>query len=164
MVNYYGGSPSKAIMSLFPEYEWHVWRFEYTPKDFNMMDKVHHRSYFNWVFQQLKLNDFEDWYDVKLNDLTGFKYCMEILNYCYNGSLKLALKKVYSHYNWQEWKFNKVSSKFWKDSKNLNQYMEWLGQQFQIKTLDDWYGITEQHMDAFGGYGAISEYGIVYFN
>lgn len=49
---------------------------------------------------------------------------------------------VFSDYEWLPWKFNTVPKGFWDDKENVKKYMNWLGNQLNVNTMEDWYRVT----------------------
>jgi hypothetical protein len=61
----YGGSLRKALMTLFPNYEWHEWLFEKTMTPGFWDDLGNQRKYLDWFSKnRLKMKSMEDWYHV----------------------------------------------------------------------------------------------------
>ena len=61
----------------------------------------------------------------------------------YDGS---HIKLITSHftYNWLPWKFNSVPSNYWTLEENVKKYMNWLSEQLNIKTMEDWYKVSSK--------------------
>ena len=49
---------------------------------------------------------------------------------------------IYQDYDWLPWKFNRLSIDFWKDDKFARRYLDWLANELNIKSMDDWYNIS----------------------
>ena len=54
------------------------------------------------------------------------------------------ITSVYPNYKWLPWKFNQTPKGFWNDENNIKEYMNWLSEQLNIKTMEDWYKISEK--------------------
>ena len=52
------------------------------------------------------------------------------------------MKSVYPNYKWLPWKFKQTPNGFWKDINNVKEYMNWLSEILDIKTMEDWYKVT----------------------
>ena len=50
---------------------------------------------------------------------------------------------MFSNYKWLPWKFNQTPKGYWKDENNIKEYMNWLSEQLNIKTMEDWYKVSE---------------------
>ena len=62
------------------------------------------------------------------------------------------LSSVYKDYKWCPWKFKTVKSGYWKDINNQIEYVNWLGEELNIKSHDDWYKVTAGNI--IDNYGA----------
>ena len=58
----------------------------------------------------------------------------------YNKSHIKLIKSSFPNYNWLPWKFNGQID--WKDENNIKEYMNWLSNQLNIKTMEDWYKVS----------------------
>jgi hypothetical protein len=86
LAEYYDSSLALALSELYPEHEWHPWRFSQTPKLY--WKKIdHQRHYFNWLSKELKLKDKEDWYSVSPT-LVRDTFGMEIFAFPNRGYVK----------------------------------------------------------------------------
>jgi hypothetical protein len=65
-----------------------------------------------------------------------------MLNCKYSGSPSLLLATVYPEYDWLPWKFYKLPKNYWQDIKNKRKFVEWVGKQWEIKDMSDWYKKT----------------------
>ena len=65
------------------------------------------------------------------------------MKYYKNSHINL-IKSVYPDYKWLPWKFNHVPRGYWKDENNIKEYMNWLSQKLNIKTMEDWYKISQK--------------------
>ena len=61
-----------------------------------------------------------------------------------NNSYTNLIINVYSNYNWLPWKFNQAPKGFWSNENNVKEYMNWLSDKLNIKTMEDWYKVTEK--------------------
>ena len=61
-----------------------------------------------------------------------------------NNSHIELIKNAYPNYKWLPWKFNHVPKGFWNDTNNVKEYMNWLSEQLNIKTMEDWYKVIEK--------------------
>lgn len=51
--------------------------------------------------------------------------------------------KAYPEFEWLPWKFRMAPLGFWKTKDNQRLYFDWLKDQLQLSTMDDWYNITQ---------------------
>ena len=54
------------------------------------------------------------------------------------------ITSIYSNYNWLPWKFKQVPKGYWNDENNIKQYMNWLSDKLNIKTMEDWYNVSHE--------------------
>jgi hypothetical protein len=59
----YNGSPALLLSTVYPEYEWLVWKFSKCSNKFWEDDK-NKRQFLDWVGKQLGIKEFSDWYKV----------------------------------------------------------------------------------------------------
>ena len=66
---------------------------------------------------------------------------------CKNNSNKSHTKLITSafpNYNWLPWKFKTTPKGYWDDENNIKEYMNWLSEKLNIKTMEDWYKISQK--------------------
>ncbi len=156
MLHYYNNSPSQAIMSVYSNVEWQMWRFERVPV-FYWHSLVHQRQLFDWLSIQMKINRIEDWYSINTEEALRYESVSSLVHHYYGNSLILALQSVYPEYQWQPWKFNKVPSGWWEDESNAIQYIEWLTD--QIDDIDQLRDLTLQQLNQLGAQSLIEHCG-----
>ena len=66
-----------------------------------------------------------------------------LLKYNKDSYIKL-ITRVYPNYQWLPWKFTHTSRGYWKDENNVKEYMNWLSEKLNIKTMEDWYNISSE--------------------
>jgi len=113
---HYGSSPSKAIMSVFPEYNWQPWSFEKVHRHY-WDESSNIQELMKWLTETLQIKHLDDWYNVSLSQLyhLGAKTAIER-----NGGLFQLLSKLYPEHKWDSEKLN-LSGKtqqFLKNKKN----------------------------------------------
>ena len=140
LLQYYNGSPSHLVISVYSEENWLPWKFTSTFNGY-WEARENHKIYADWLGTQLGYKTPEDWYKINLKDITN-NYGGGLLQYYYNGSPLQLVISVYPEENWLPWKFTTTSNGYWKDRKNHKIYMDWLGTQLGYKTPDDWYKIN----------------------
>ena len=105
----YGGSLFHALEIVFPEMEWHMYKFDEVPVGY-WNDEKNQREYFYWIAQELKLQKPTDWYKVKYSDLP--KGGKNLLTYVYGTSIIKALSNVYREYQWYPCRFENFQAVF----------------------------------------------------
>ena len=54
------------------------------------------------------------------------------------------ITNTYPNYKWLPWKFSQTSKGYWDDTNNVKEYMNWLSEQLNIKTMEDWYNVSRE--------------------
>src|SRR5690348_4940438 len=67
---YFGSSPSKMLIDVYPEHQWHMWRFNPLPRNYWKVQS-RHREYFDWSGSKLQFTNMEDWYKVRRADIAN---------------------------------------------------------------------------------------------
>lgn len=99
---YYGGSPSAALQSVYPEHVWLLWKFQNLPKGY-WEDLEHQQSFFRWLEKELGLRQLDDFYKLKAKDIE--KYGLRTLLHKYGGSSLEAMRTIYPAHKWVSTKF-----------------------------------------------------------
>jgi hypothetical protein len=139
---FYKRSMIAAVRELYPEREWHEWRFPIGPRAF-WRKRENLIRYFNWLGKKLGFRKPEDWYRLtqrQLLDNHGGGFSQEL----YNGSPVAAVKDVFPEHDWKEWLFSYVPHGFWKLPANRIRYLRWLEEQLGMNGPEDWYRVTAQ--------------------
>jgi hypothetical protein len=55
--NYFNGSIARALIHLYPNYEWEIWKFKAVPKGF-WDDPRNQRAFFDFVGKRLGIKDY----------------------------------------------------------------------------------------------------------
>ncbi len=163
LLDRYGHSVYTMIQTLYPEYDWKVWRFKHGRDESKydyFADMDNQRKYLEDVGMELGVTKMEDWYGITMKDvLKKGMQSATFLNEYYQGSLIKALQTIYSHYPWQEWRFGRVSKHFWNDISNQKGFLESIAKELNIKQPSDWYQVDRREIIARGGDGLIQHYG-----
>src|SRR6185437_7791159 len=69
----------------------------------------------------------------------------------YGKSSSKLLQSVYPNHTWEIYKFHTVPIGYWNDIDNRKEFMDWLFNQLQYKSMDDWYNVTAKDICKFGG-------------
>ena len=62
----------------------------------------------------------------------------------YKNSPSSLIRTVYSNNDWLPWKFSAVPKGYWTHKENQTKFMNWLHSHLDLKTMEDWYGVTSQ--------------------
>jgi hypothetical protein len=133
------GSPLQFMRSVLPGYDWIPWKFRQVPKGF-WANVDNQRQYFDWLGNTLGFKVLEDWYKISREDIV--KYQGAHLLTRYQTSPIKALQTIYSQHIWLPWKFARVSTGFWEDIGNQKKFVEWLGKQLNVTSMEGWYRVS----------------------
>jgi hypothetical protein len=147
---------STALTSVYPEHEWLIWKFVHIPKGF-FQKQENCKKFFEWLGKKLGVKNFEDWYNISLQDVV--KYGGKNLLLFHGGSLRASLAFTYPDYDWQNWRFPRVSRGYWDNIQNVKISLEWIGQQLKVSNLEDWYRVSVQEINQLGGSTPLMKYG-----
>jgi hypothetical protein len=101
ILNYYGGSYIKAIMTLYPNNDWKLWKFTKAPSHY-WDDENNVLEYLQWLAVQLKIKNLDDWYEASYNTFKEYHGITVLTRY--GGFLKL-LTKFFPNHSWDPNKF-----------------------------------------------------------
>jgi len=133
---YYGDSLSQALITLYPNHEFLLWKFNKVPSTF-WKNLDNQRKFFDWVAKQLHLKKPDDWYQVSPKEIN--KMGGSTIMGMYSGSLYKALQSIYQDVEWYPWKFKRTPDGFWKDIQNQRFYFDWIAKQLLITDFEQWY-------------------------
>jgi len=71
-LDYFGDSLVKALLSVYPDYPWMVWRFEKVPQRY-WEDERHIFHYLCWLSNQLDIVIMEDWKRVSIHQVEAME-------------------------------------------------------------------------------------------
>lgn len=63
LIKIHNGSLYSVFSTNFPDYDWLPWQFAKAPSQY-WNNKENVLKFFSWVYKELKLTCFEDWYKV----------------------------------------------------------------------------------------------------
>lgn len=96
---YYNNSPSKALLAVYPEHNWMLWRFSSVPYGFwSKLSVEKKKEMAEWLGKKLWIRELDDWYRVSTSELQK-----EFGN---KKNLADMLVEVYPEHNWdaERWK------------------------------------------------------------
>ena len=154
----HGSSFYSMLSSVYPEYDWLPWKFNYLPR--NYWDNVNNQKKFmDWAGKELQINEMSDWYNVHFQVENSLKFRpieqkiielggLSLLMKKYKGDKSTLLSTVYPEYNWLPWRFLHTPKTFWDNKDNQKKFLEWAKEQLGIKEFEDWYNVNQM---VFGG-------------
>jgi hypothetical protein len=135
----YKGSLFKTLQHLYPQHNWDALRFSRVPSG-HWTDLTAQRKALEKLGERLGVKELDDWYHVKLSDVTDRLSFMR--NY-YKSSLYRALKTLYPQHNWDAARFSKkLPGGYWNDRNAQRAALEKIGNQLGVQQLDDWYTVN----------------------
>ncbi len=152
----FNGSPSAVVKFGFPEYEWHEWLFNLTPRNF-WDEPANCRRYLEWLGEQLGFKEPRDWYRIQACDFSNHSGVALLDRF--NRSPSAVVRFGFPEYEWYEWLFRSTPRNFWGDPANARRYLEWLGGELGFKKMEDWYQIQLGDLFANRGSGLTRPYG-----
>jgi len=155
---YYRKSLCRMLQTIYCEYPWEPWRFEQQKVTSHFWRSVHNqRRFFDRLANKFHLESYEDWYKVKLSDLITCGARLILRNY--GTSLSKTLQAIYPECRWQMWKFSKAPVNFWRDDKNIHEYMKWFGAELQLIEMGDWNEVSLRALSTFKGLTIVNRSG-----
>jgi hypothetical protein len=97
LLRLHAGSYAKLLQSVYPEYDWMIWKFKQTPKGFWNVEE-NQKKFVNWLGKQLGVKHFDDWYRISMEDI--MRVAPITLFEMYPGGKMGLLAKIYPHYPW----------------------------------------------------------------
>jgi hypothetical protein len=94
------------------------------------------RKYFEWLAEELFIQRFNDWYEIKASNVYSHGGTALLANY--GHSFVRAVTTVYPEHPWQLWKFVKVPTGYWKDTHEMESFLKWVEQRLEITSPQDW--------------------------
>jgi len=104
-----------------------------------------HRRFFLRLAEHLNIKRFEDWYRVTVEDVIKFGGETMITAF-YGRCIVKALVTLFPEHGWLEWKFRRVPEGFWLENLNRRRYFEWLAEQWNFQSHEDWYRVRLKHI------------------
>ena len=148
----FDGSPSKLLSFVYPHHNWKVWKFGTVSKGY-WNDKENRKNFLDELGRNLGYNQLDDWYNISN---------LDFVNSGGTGLLKFTilrlLQSAYPEHTWYPWKFTRVAEHYWEDTSNCKQFLEYLKEQCDVKTDEDWGKVTHQEIRKHGGRALTEKY------
>jgi hypothetical protein len=81
-----------------------------------------------------------------------------LLSKFYGNSLVMALQSVYPQHQWNPYRFLYIPKKHWDDPKDQREFFEWLAKTQGFTNFEDWYSLTLEIIEKYGGGPLIYKY------
>lgn len=105
--NYYKLSPTRMVTSIFPEFDWKIWKFQMTPMGYWEDDK-NKIEYLKWFENELNITSEKDWYKISINQFKARNGNTLISTY-FRGSVVKVVEFLYPKYKFDWNKFYRIS-------------------------------------------------------
>jgi hypothetical protein len=146
----HGNSFSRILHFVYPDTAWQSWKFQSVPKE--RWNNFTMELYFDWMCQQLNINDITDWYTVQTKDFKMEPYGNYVLSSYYQGKLWNALIDIYgSNFDWHLWKFTERDNDIWKDQETRKKFFDWVMISYNMYSMDAWYNFSPHAIQELGG-------------
>ena len=158
LIHIYNGSLAAALMDVFPEYNWNLFKFQ-VPKGY--WDDVNvQRKFLEEISSKLKINSLEDWYSVTNKDISRLGGSALLKR---STNLLELLKKVYPHHEWDPMKLSILPKGFWSSLDNQREFLDGIAKIFSIRSTNDWYKIRHRDIIENNGAGLLKKYNGSFF-
>eukprot|EP01114_Cavostelium_apophysatum_P000257 TRINITY_DN1024_c0_g1_i1.p1 TRINITY_DN1024_c0_g1~~TRINITY_DN1024_c0_g1_i1.p1 ORF type:complete len:668 (+),score=81.95 TRINITY_DN1024_c0_g1_i1:114-2006(+) len=154
ILNRYGNSHIKALMSIYPELPWRTMDFAHVPRK-HWEDPEHHREFFDRLGEELGVKEWHDWYSIQPKVIKK-RGGNPVLNF-YGGSHMKALMKIYPKHPWEFKRFaGVIPDGFWANLSNQRDFFDYLADRLGIQHWHDWYQVTYDVVLSHGGVSIFS--------
>ena len=140
------------LRKIYPKKKWLQWNFsKVTGIAWN--SKKFQKTYIEYFVKQKKIEKPTDWYKIERKDFIETRGGYGLLK-----KIKSVLKIASFHYpkfKFYAWKFKKIERGFFKDKKNVLNYIHWLEDKFRIKTKKDWYNYGYENISNNNGHSLL---------
>jgi hypothetical protein len=152
---HYNNSPSTALMTIYPNHDWKVWKFQKVPQG-HWDHMENQREFFDWIAESLCIHSQWDWYKVTKTQIiqNGGE---SLLSY-YQTSPSNALISIYADSSWQLWRFQFIPKNYWESLDNQLAFIQYFEDEIGILHLEDWYNVTNYDIISRGGLGLLTMY------
>eukprot|EP01114_Cavostelium_apophysatum_P021582 TRINITY_DN7577_c0_g1_i1.p1 TRINITY_DN7577_c0_g1~~TRINITY_DN7577_c0_g1_i1.p1 ORF type:complete len:631 (-),score=127.68 TRINITY_DN7577_c0_g1_i1:279-2171(-) len=156
LLNMYERYLPHLVKGVFPEHRWKTCRFEFLQDEF-WKDSTNHREILDEVGSELGVRHWEDWYQVRTKDVQNFGGVATKLAALY-PTLYDLLATTYTEHEWNKLRFNQAPEGYWNSKHRQMQFLERLGKHLNFEKIDDWYQISREQIEEFGGAGLLQYY------
>lgn len=152
----FGRSLLALLKDYRPHHNWLEWKFSQVSARF-WAERTNRHRYLDWLGRQLGFRRIEDWYQIKERDFTQW-YGWGLLAH-FGNSPSAILKDYRPDYEWLEWRFHHVPLGFWHKRTNRRRYLTWVGKQLGFQKREDWYQLSQQHLQERHGSRLLAQFG-----
>eukprot|EP01114_Cavostelium_apophysatum_P021759 TRINITY_DN7678_c0_g1_i2.p1 TRINITY_DN7678_c0_g1~~TRINITY_DN7678_c0_g1_i2.p1 ORF type:complete len:759 (+),score=135.48 TRINITY_DN7678_c0_g1_i2:52-2328(+) len=153
LLAYYNNSASKAIMAIYPQYNWSIEQFDNVKKYWQ--DPSNQRQFMAKIAKKLNIRSMEDWKSVTHEDIIRFGGS-GLLRYFGENRTRL-LQRIFPEHSWEEKK--RHPSGYWKDVSNQRAFIESFAKERGISTLESWSKVSANDLERYGGGSLLYRFG-----
>jgi hypothetical protein len=150
------GSMVNVLEAVYPGQTWIPWRFGVVRKIWRDMDLSTQRTFMEYLKGELGFSKIEDWYKVTALNFMNNKGSGLLAKYA--RSPIQVLQNVYPEYDWKPWRFQNCPKDTWDDFENHRGFMDDLKVKLGYTTMDDWYKLTYDVLQANKGRQLLGRY------
>jgi hypothetical protein len=154
LLRLYDGSLGKMLSSIYSDTTWHPWIIREMESS---VDPSEIRSWIEWVGKNLNVWNPEDWYRIRRSSILEFIGAKNILSIG-GGTLSIPFRIAYPEIEWYPWLFQEMDANYWYQLSNQRKFYDWLAEQINVRSLEDWYNITIRDVVDRGGGGILILY------
>jgi len=152
--NYYQGSISRALQTIYPEHKWD--RFRLLTRN-RKLDLPVQRARMDQIAKDLNIRSVDDWYSTYQKNYSKLKELAGGITRSYSGSIARALMVIYPDLPWDQSKFPKPK-KYWDNPMNRRQFFDDLAKKLNIVDYSDWLRYRTEDIVRNGGQGVLNKY------
>ena len=164
----YNDSPQRLLKAIYPEIEFLPWKFTRSGKNYwgvggsfvsTNVNKEHAKFFLEWLVKNrgMDITNYENYYKITgklITDAGGYG----LLKYTKESVIDL-LQIVFPEYEWLPWRFVKIPNSFhWEDIQHCKLWCEWVYEQNNFTSMEDWYKASVDFIFANCGRGLIWRY------
>lgn len=156
LLAYYADDVESMLRNIYPTHHFDFDRLQKNSRGyFTIM--ANQRNFMNRLFVKLKMQRFEDWYEITKNKIVTNGGESLLLHY-YCGDLVALFTTVYANFPWETNLFKLNTSRYFQSLKNQRKFMEGLAETLQLSSHADWWNVSKRKIIQHGGYGLLSFY------
>lgn len=141
--------PKVAVRELFPDKIWYPWLFRRAGNGF--WKKQENRiQYLKWLEARLGFSTPEDWYKITRSDYDN-NSGSGLLVHAYASTISEPPMELYPEFEWKPWLFKITPRRFFSDTKNRRQFLDWVGEELNHSSLESWYKRTKYDVSSKQG-------------
>eukprot|EP01114_Cavostelium_apophysatum_P007788 TRINITY_DN1996_c0_g2_i2.p1 TRINITY_DN1996_c0_g2~~TRINITY_DN1996_c0_g2_i2.p1 ORF type:complete len:562 (-),score=122.96 TRINITY_DN1996_c0_g2_i2:5-1690(-) len=144
-------SIENVVRSAYPDYNWISARFsvQHHHRRTVISKPEDRKKLMDMIALELKLNRWEDWYQVRPYQILQINGGHGLLS-AFDNSMSKLLMSVYPEHSWQSWRFYRNANESLEENAP-KEFFVWLGKKLGLKSWEDWYNISKQSVKDNGG-------------